>query len=119
MGMKEEEGAETMTGTEDVMVVMARETKEGPEMMSVEGEIVMRIGEEDGQTEMEIMEEREIEKAGAPKKEIAEVQVNDTLKEIEMAGRGAMRERGMKKGLLVRGTTGEEERDQPREAWIG
>ena len=119
--MKEEIGGEMMTGTEGIMVDMAREMKMLPDMKSVEGGIVivMKIGEDD-QTEMEIIVEREIGKAGAPKKETAGVLVKDMIEEIETqmteAGRETMTERGMRK-VPVRGIKGE--RGRLRGAWTG
>lgn len=120
--MKEESAGEMMTETEGIMVMEGVSMKARPDMKSVEGGIVivMKRGE-DGQTEMEITEERGTGKAGAPKKEIAGVQVKDTIGEIETtgmteAGREIMIERGMKKAL-ARGT--KDERGRPREAWIG
>jgi len=118
--MKEGSAQEMMTGTEGIMVDMVREMKEGPDMKNVEGGIVMKTEEVD-QTEMGITEEREIGKAGAPKKETAGVQVKDTIGETETtgttgAGREIMTERGMKKGP-VRSTKGE--RGRRREVWTG
>ena len=90
--MTEESKEEMMTG-EDIMATkeadMAREMKEEVDTKSVGAEIAMKVGEDD-QTEMEIIEERETETAGAPRKETAEVQARGTIEEMIGAGREIM-----------------------------